>query len=268
MRKIAFGLFTCLLSLGFSGSTCLPPPADDAGIPDAGNTDAGDTPVDAGEDPIEADAGEEDSGVDPQPTDCTVAVAELGFTQECNECLLNSCCSEISTCYDNGDCWNTCLIDPNDSVCTAGAGAAATAFEGLAGCYSDNCAGLCDGPPPINITPSCDALPANLSNGSCITLGDAVECNPVTNEGCPADGSVCDFSSGGFTCYPPPNDAGLCQACDNTNNIFCGAGLTCANNQCVHFCCADSDCGTGGCDFSFSNGAGYGLCVAADLLPE
>jgi len=79
-------------------------------------------------------------------------------------------------------------------------------------------------------------------------------CNPVTNAGCPSDGSACDLdASGYFACFPPPNPVAICGSCDSSAGPFCGPELTCApsgeGSACYRYCCTNADCGAGGiCD--------------------
>jgi hypothetical protein len=112
------------------------------------------------------------------------------------------------------------------------------------------------------------------SGGSCVTTvpendaGTGVECNPVTNSPCAAadecDGDADNSGNSiGFVCFPGPNDATICGACDNQNGPFCGAGLTCfdfggATPLCAKYCCTDADCGAGKCTTSDSSGSLYG----------
>jgi hypothetical protein len=111
--------------------------------------------------------------------------------------------------------------------------------------------------------------------GGSVVSGDA--CNPVTGDGCPTDGSTCDFNgnTGYFACFPPPNGVAVCGDCDNAT-AFCSAELTCVvpggggDGTCYRYCCTDGDCGTGGtCDVALgklvlpvanANDA-FGLCV-------
>jgi hypothetical protein len=121
------------------------------------------------------------------------------------------------------------------------------------------------------IDPACTAAGADAgSGGSCIAItGDGgVECNPITNSPCNADaGEACDFSQGGFHCYPPPpaNTATLCQACDLTNGPACVGTATCVptpnGNECARYCCDDTDCGSGHCDKTTFQSDPIGFCV-------
>lgn len=76
------------------------------------------------------------------------------------------------------------------------------------------------------------------------------DCDPLRNLGCTgSQGWVCDFASGGFQCYPPPNTGVEGEACNIEQGPLCGAGLTCAGAAaanpkgiCRAFCCSDSGC--------------------------
>jgi len=106
-------------------------------------------------------------------------------------------------------------------------------------------------------TPEC-TLPSTFpSGGSCVTVvaandaGTGVQCNPVTNAPC-ASGYACDVAAPagtitGFECYPPPNTALVCGACDDSTT-FCAGGETCFSGaECAHYCCTNADCGAGKC---------------------
>ncbi len=95
----------------------------------------------------------------------------------------------------------------------------------------------------------CDASVFLPSEGSCVGLGGAVTCNPMTNAGCDTvQGEACDVAPGGFRCYPAPNTAALCESC-GPGSPGCQRGFTCApDGVCAKFCCADQDCdGSGQC---------------------
>jgi len=49
----------------------------------------------------------------------------------------------------------------------------------------------------------------------------------------------------GFICFPPPNDAAICQPCDNANGPWCQGTMTCISGEglCRRYCCDDGDCG-------------------------
>ncbi len=103
----------------------------------------------------------------------------------------------------------------------------------------------------------------------CVTAPIPIECNPVTNEGCPSDGSTCDLgqdSTGqsGIGCFPPPNDVPLGGACSSANGPWCAPGHYCAGTEgagtCKKFCCGASDCGAGTCTPIDANLGTLGTC--------
>jgi hypothetical protein len=63
-------------------------------------------------------------------------------------------------------------------------------------------------------------------------------------------------------CFPPPNDATICQDCDNKDGPFCGAGMGCAMAKCAKYCCDDGDCGASGASCVKGNwpGVDVGIC--------
>jgi hypothetical protein len=97
--------------------------------------------------------------------------------------------------------------------------------------------------------------------------------------------AACDYTQdqtsgaiNGFTCYSPPNDATICQACDPTLAAppFCGPGLTCypdnaagTTGACAKYCCTNADCGSGMCLTSsmgapiFAVAPMLGICILA-----
>ena len=134
---------------------------------------------------------------------------------------------------------------------------------------------------------SCNVPPATPpSVGSCVTVvadsdaGTGIECNPVTNAPC-APGEGCDIETDssnaviGFICYPGPNTATVCQACDDSKGPTCIGGTTCFGTgssafACAQYCCGDADCGaTGKCTTAQSGTSffgplapGLGVCAA------
>jgi hypothetical protein len=85
-----------------------------------------------------------------------------------------------------------------------------------------------------------------------------IHCNPVTNAGCKS-GSACDYSTDsagnviGFRCYINQTPAPLCGSCDT---VSCGGDTTCfyvdqtqTTAACARYCCSDTDCGSGTCQF-------------------
>lgn len=131
------------------------------------------------------------------------------------------------------------------------------------GLTADPAVGICANPDPGGgqfVLPNCAGVPTTPpSNGACYTTpaptgaGGAgggeplTNCNPITGAECTGAGEACDNNGDVYGCYPPPNDATLCGACDNSN--FCANGLTCVptsdagDGACVKYCCTDADCG-------------------------
>jgi hypothetical protein len=166
----------------------------------------------------------------------------------------------------------------------------------LEGCCQGSCSAECGltcsgaGPAP----PGClDCLTAAcpIEVTECKT-GAPIACNPVS-------GAPCDLSAGaacdawflqpdganqkfwGFRCYPPPNDAGLCEPCKDGHPSaeqprWCGAGLTCSamgaptsgDGTCARYCCDDGDCGSGTCLKGFYGTSGVGICLATSTTPS
>lgn len=71
-------------------------------------------------------------------------------------------------------------------------------------------------------------------------------CEPTNPDACGVN-ETCDIdgSSGTFQCFPPPNDAHLGDACNNSQGPFCAQGLACDNGTCKTYCCDDSQCAAG-----------------------
>lgn len=105
------------------------------------------------------------------------------------------------------------------------------------------------------------------SGGSCVSGGS---CNPVTGFGCNlAAGETCDHSdqNGGYACYPPPNNAVLCGACNGSSGPYCKAGMGCSSTaqlgKCYRYCCIDADCGVTGTCVTTPKAGGVGVCLDA-----
>ncbi len=84
---------------------------------------------------------------------------------------------------------------------------------------------------------------------SCIEVGGAVGCHPISNEGCDA-GRACDahFGAYAFQCGPGPGTEPTCAPCGP--DALCAPGNTCIATQpdlsdaeCARFCCSSADCG-------------------------
>jgi len=174
---------------------------------------------------------------------------------QCQQCTMDVCCSELSACLDEAEC-TACLLDPNadPNVCSANA-----AMTTLRTCSLPAC------PTCGNQTTGdafCDAPDATPSAGSCGAPSDTSGvCNPITNEGCAA-GESCDISPNGFVCYDSGNTHAICEDCGAAgDNVFCVEGLTCIG-KCAKFCCDDGDCGDGTCQKgAFMANPEVGYCV-------
>ena len=164
----------------------------------------------------------------------------LNFDPNCGPCLAKACCDATKAANGNGEdptvvqCAKACCVNecypPNQSI-----------FDFACG--------------PTNTLPS---------NGSCLTLGGMVACNPMTNEGCnSAAGEACDRLSDtmgnniGFKCYPaeingmPQNIHEACQPC-NDGLGYCKPGLSCFD-ACGKVCCTNADCAPGVCSYKDPN---------------
>jgi hypothetical protein len=109
--------------------------------------------------------------------------------------------------------------------------------------------------------PTCAPPPVPPSNGTCVTVGGTVQCNPLTNENC-GPGTTCDALDGGFACRAMASAPGdVCQPCVSSD--ACGAALTCFGS-CFRFCCSHDDCGGGQCykkPFPGSLLTAVGVCI-------
>jgi hypothetical protein len=117
----------------------------------------------------------------------------------------------------------------------------------------------------------CEVPTPSPSQGSCVTLGGNIACNPVTNAPCGDDEMVCDAigtPSDGFQCYSVSSQAPLCATCDSP----CEPGTLCTGDlglptseQCAKVCCDDGDCGGGVCvkQGVAVAGADIGVCLAS-----
>jgi hypothetical protein len=193
------------------------------------------------------------------------ACEDLLVQELCFDCLEASCCEEVRACLD----------DSSDGGCVAcvqgDADACLSAKPALAlyGCLLQGCNDACSEGAP---GPVCD-LPAEApSGGACAPSGEAVACNPVTNEGCD-EGEACDFDAAGFRCFPGPNDVSGCEPCGPEVG-FCRAGFSClpsvtlgtagveVRGACARQCCDDGDCGAGVCGaYVEAGGAKVGVCI-------
>ncbi len=134
-------------------------------------------------------------------------------------------------------------------------------------CAFDACSRACGA---VLFAPDCRAGAALPAEGPCVAIEGTVQCNPVTNEGCPDPSFACDADEDGFSCFPPPNEAALCAACDPSAGPFCAPGSTCMfgpDAGCVKYCCSDDDCAGGRCWKGgdapyFPEAPSLGLCAA------
>jgi len=194
-----------------------------------------------------------------------VACGDLLVQELCFDCLETACCDEVRACIDDssqGGC----------AACIRGDGASCAASPvaiALFGCIQKDCPDACgEGAPG----PQCDAPAKPASGGACAPTGDGVACNPLTNAECQSD-EVCDFDTGGFRCFPGPNDEEVCQPCGVAAG-FCGEGMSCFKSvtigvqgvaiagACARTCCDDGDCGSGVCSSYIEVGdARVGVCL-------
>lgn len=182
------------------------------------------------------------------PGECTGTIA---LDPACIPCADRSCCEQQAACFEDDACiiclaavTPTCAMNDN--------------FQALDACLVGSCGATCDSITPES--PACDAPLPSPSSGSCIVLGGNVGCNPFTNEGC-ASPQVCDAGQlGGYACFDPPSDAGLCEECGSSVNNYCAVGMTCIG-VCYKLCCDDGDCGTGSCDKTHAQYAPAGVCT-------
>jgi hypothetical protein len=160
-------------------------------------------------------------------------------------------------CGDDEEALNNTTAGPSGSggagAAGSGTGGATSSGGGMTSSGSGSCTSSC----PI----LCTTDPTTPSQGSCVSLGGVVQCNPISNQGCnDAIGEACDFGASGLQCYPPPNDVAVCDAC-GASGQGCKAGSTCApEGYCAKFCCDDGDCGNAG-DCSPIAGFNLGYCV-------
>jgi hypothetical protein len=154
---------------------------------------------------------------------------------------------------------------PKSALCDPESVALYDAFEQCV--CEDSCVEACENSLCDEATPSiacinCYAVSCAAELQAC---GQAVRpdvlCNPVTGEPC-REGEACDRiqpfpgTISGFFCFPPPNDVGLCETCNEASGAFCGNTLTCVDETggfsggagaCARYCCTDEDCGAGSC---------------------
>ena len=128
-------------------------------------------------------------------------------------------------------------------------------------------------------TAVCAGLAATPTD-TCVTLGGANACNPVSNAadgGGTCDTQACDSNDmSGYSCFDLSATVAACGETCSTNGNFCDAGYTCtdkdafmgtdihANPVCARWCCDDADCGGGVCvSVNQAAGPGLGVCLSA-----
>ena len=166
------------------------------------------------------------------------------YAPACDACLQSSCCQEISDCLNEITCGSYCMFGvlPLGPECTS-PGPTKDAFDPAVACMKTKCAEEC-------------------------LLPDL--CNPITHNGCPNDGTACEFVfPGNFVCIPPiDTPSSICQACNFTTGPYCGSGLRCdpATLKCGRYCCTDADCGSGHCELDQNLAFGYSTANPGDLV--
>jgi hypothetical protein len=177
-----------------------------------------------------------------------------GSSGICCECLTSADCKSAAKpqCNDQGVCV-PCLS--NEDCKDPAAPACNTLFNECVECNSNTdckdkekplCAfQACTKP----TTPACDLPAEPPPPGSCVTLDNINQCNPITNEGC-SPGLACDLGGAGFQCFGGSNILDLCQTCDANPGVYCKPTMTClaSSGKCTRYCCEDGDCGAGTCD--------------------
>jgi hypothetical protein len=144
----------------------------------------------------------------------------------CGSCAERLCCDELKPVVeDGGGVWDQALGE-----CAVG------------GC--EDCATQAF---PTEL--ACDAPGVPQETGACVSIGGALQCNPVTNEGCSGAGAACDIAGFGFNfvCWESGNVNDVCEPCGANDSDFCMPGLTCVAGICSKYCCSDADCGSGTC---------------------
>jgi hypothetical protein len=190
-----------------------------------------------------------------------VGVFPAGACATCGEA---GCCAEGAVCDVTAGCIG--CVYSSDLSCTA---ANKPAVDALLACMHASCEAACFPAPPPKTDVTCAVPAPSPSVGSCVAVGGAIECNPVTNEPCDtAAGEACDFQGSGYHCYASPNDKNLCEACGPSNGgTHCKGGSTCLpgpDGNCGKFCCDDGDCGKGTCDKADMLPGKVGYCVGGN----
>ncbi|MEP7125693.1 MAG: hypothetical protein ABJE95_32485 [Byssovorax sp.] len=182
----------------------------------------------------------------------------------CATCGEAKCCAEGSACDVTAGCIG-CVYSSDPSCTTANK----PVVDALLACMHGSCEAACFPPPPPKTDVTCAVPAPSPSLGSCLSVGGAVECNPITNDPCnTAAGEACDFQGNGYHCYPGPNDKSLCEACGPSNGGgTCKGGSTCLpgpDGTCGKFCCDSTDCGKGKCDKTGMLPGNVGYCLGGN----
>ncbi len=182
----------------------------------------------------------------------------------CATCAETTCCAEGAKCDVTAGCLG--CVYSSDPSCTA---ANKPAVDALLACMHASCETACFPVPPPKTDVTCAVPNPTPSLGACVSVGGAIECNPVTNEPCDtAAGEACDFKGNGYHCYAGPNEVNLCAACGPSNaGGHCKGGSTCLpgpDGTCGKFCCDDGDCGKGKCNKTQMLPAGVGYCLGGN----
>lgn len=190
-----------------------------------------------------------------------VGVFPAGACATCGEA---SCCTQGAACDATAGCLG-CLYS-SDPSCTA---ANKPAVDALLACMHASCEAACFPPPSPKTDVTCAVPAPSPSLGACISVGGAIECNPITNAPCDtAGGEACDFKGNGYHCYAGPNDKNLCEACGPSNaGSHCKGGSTCLpgpDGNCGKLCCDSGDCGKGKCDKSAMLSGNVGYCLGGN----
>lgn len=164
---------------------------------------------------------------------------------QCDPCLQEHCCQEVSDCLDDQTCNFYCMFGtlPSEPICNQGK--TATVFEGMKSCLTTHCSTECSAKSYCN--------PVNGTAG-CVSPSATVACEMAF--------------PGIFVCYDmglPP--AALCQPCNLYTGPLCDDGLRCdlTSGLCARYCCDNTDCGTGYCEKNQNVAFGTSTANPADM---
>jgi len=177
-------------------------------------------------------------------------------TDSCEECILDSHCTDGVPCTDNACVANSCVFTANDANC-ADDGQYCTGLErcdAATGCYSEGDPCAASGYYCNDTTDRCDECQVNAhcNDGIFCTVDSCVNgtCwNSPSNARCPDDGQYCNgseycsASSGcrhsgdpcaaiGLTCNETTDE---CEGC--LVDADCDDGVGCTNDTCVNNSC-------------------------------